>query len=131
MSSRRLLSVVAGVSLVYDLATGLAILVATDRLASLFGAPLPDPVLFAKLNGLFLIAVGLGYAQPMLAPERHRPYLWIFGPFLKGGGTALFVLDHFVYGSPASFLLFAVADGTLAAVTAWALVRSGPPKSGA
>lgn len=125
MSSRRLLSVVAGISLVYDLATGLALLVATDRLASLFGAPVPDPILFAKLNGLFLIAVGLGYAQPMLAPERHRAYLWVFGTFLKGAGAALFVLDHVLYGSPTSFLLFAASDGALAALTTWALVR--PP----
>ena len=131
MSSRRLLSVVAGISLVYDLATGLALLVATDRLASLFGAPLPDPVLFAKLNGLFLIAVGLGYAQPLRDPERHRPYLWVFGTFLKGAGAALFILDYVLYGSPVSFLLFAVTDGALAGLTTWALVRPPTSRAGA
>ena len=49
-----MLSVVAGVSLVYDLSAGVVLLVATDRMASWFGAPVPDPILFAKLNGLFL-----------------------------------------------------------------------------
>ena len=128
MSSRRLLSVVAGVSLVYDLATGLALLVATGSMASLFGVPVPDPILFARLNGLFLIAVGLGYLQPLLAPERHRAYLWIFGVLLKGAGALVFVTDHLMYASPPSFMVFAASDGTLSAVTLWALLRRpGPP----
>jgi len=123
VSSRRLLSVVAGVSLVYDLATGLVLLVATGSLASLFGAALPDPVLFAKLNGLFLIAVGLGYLQPLRDPDAHRPYMWIFGVLLKGGGSAAFVIDHYVTGAPTSFLTFAVTDGLIAAATLVALLR--------
>ena len=70
-----MLSVVAGISLVYDLTAGLVLLAATDRLASWFGARVPDPILFAKLNGLFLIAVGLGYLQPLSQPEAHRAYM--------------------------------------------------------
>ena len=131
MTSRRLLSVVAGISLVYDLATGLVLLVATGSLASWFGAPLPDPILFAKLNGLFLIAVGLGYAQPLRDPERHRAYLWIFGPGLKGAGSVAFVWNHLAHDSPASFLLFAGADGALALVTLWALLRRPDAPGGA
>lgn len=123
MSSRRLLSVVAGVSLVYDLATGLVLLVATGSLASLFGATLPDPVLFAKLNGLFLMAVGLGYLQPLRDPDAHRPYMWVFGVLLKGAGSAAFVIDHVANSSPTSFLAFAVTDGLLAAATLVALLR--------
>jgi hypothetical protein len=46
------------------------------------------------------------------------------GPLLKGGGAALFVIDYLLRGSPASFLLFAAADGTLAAWTLWALIRT-------
>jgi hypothetical protein len=118
-----MLSVVAGTSLAYDLSAGLVLLFATERLASWFGAPVPDPVLFAKLNGLFLIAVGLGYIQPLRHPEAHRAYLWIFGPLLKGAGAAIFVIDYWVHQSPASFLLFAVSDGALALWTGWALVR--------
>ena len=73
-----MLSVVAGISLVYDLSAGVVLLAATDRMASWFGARVPDPILFAKLNGLFLIAVGLGYLQPLRQPEAHRAYMWMF-----------------------------------------------------
>ena len=118
-----MLSVVAGVSLAYDLAAGLVLLAATDRMASWFGAPVPNPILFAKLNGLFLIAVGLGYLGPLLRPEANRLYLWIFGPLLKGGGAVLFVWNYFTHGSPASFLLFAVTDGALATWTVVALLK--------
>ncbi len=119
-----MLSVVAGVSLVYDLSAGVLILAATDHLASWFGVNVPDPVLFAKLNGLFLIAVGLGYLQPLRDPGAHRTYLWIFGVLLKTGGAVAFLADHYLNGSPGSFLLFAVSDGTLAVATLGALVLS-------
>lgn len=117
-----MLSVVAGISLVYDLTAGVVLLAATDRIASWFGVPVPDPVLFAKLNGLFLIAVGLGYLQPLFRPDAHRAYMLLFGVLLKGGGAAVFLADHYLNGSPASFLLFAVSDGTLAAATLAALL---------
>ena len=122
-----MLSVVAGVSLVYDLAAGLLLLFATDSLASWFGAPLPNPVLFAKLDGLFLIAVGLGYLQPLFRPEAHRAYLWVFGVLLKGAGAIVITVDHFVHASPMSFLLFAVSDGFLAVWTLAALLRKDAP----
>ncbi len=46
------------------------------------------------------------------------------GPLLKGGGSLLFVADHFLRGSPDAFLLFALTDGTLALWTLWALRRA-------
>jgi len=116
-----MLSVVAGVSLVYDLGAGLLLLVATDSFAGWFGAPVPHPVIFVKLNAIFLIAVGLGYLQPLRNPEAHRAYLWIFGPLLKGAGAIAFIVDALFGGSPKSFLLFAVTDGALAAWTFIAL----------
>jgi hypothetical protein len=122
-----MLSVVAGVSLVYDLAAGLLLLAATDSMASWFGAPVPNPVLFAKLNGLFLVAVGLGYLQPLFKPEAHRAYMWVFGVLLKGAGAIVFIVDHFVHASPVSFLLFAVTDGFLAVWTLAALLRKDAP----
>jgi hypothetical protein len=117
-----MLSVVAGLSLVYDLTAGVVLLAATDRMAAWFGARVPDPILFAKLNGLFLIAVGLGYLQPLRQPDVHRAYMWVFGVLLKGAGAAAFVADHYINGSPGSFLLFAVSDGTLAVATLAALL---------
>lgn len=118
-----MLSVVAGISLAYDLAAGLVLLVATESMATWFGAPVPNPILFAKLNGLFLIAVGLGYLGPIFRPDVHRLYMWIFGLVLKGGGALLFVWNYFTHGSPESFLLFAIADGALASWTLVALLK--------
>lgn len=123
MSTRRVLSVIAGISLAYDLSAGLLLLAATDSMAGWFGVPAPHPVIFAKLNGLFLIAVGIGYLMPLYDPVRYRAYLWVFGPLLKGAGALLFVVDYFVNASPASFLLFAFTDGALAIATLAALMK--------
>ena len=68
-----------------------------------------DPRIFSDLNGLFLLAVGSGYYLPWRDPSRYRGYLWVMGPFLKGAGAAAFLLDYFLRGSPASFLLFAAS----------------------
>lgn len=123
MTGGRTLSVVAGISLVYDLAVGVVLLAAPGSLATLFGARLPDPVLFVRLNAIFLIAVGLGYWQPYKRPDAYRAYMWVFGPILKGAGAVIFVADYLSGGSPASFLLFAASDGTLALVTLGALLK--------
>lgn len=118
----KFLSVVARISLFYDLAVGIVMLAATDVLASVFGVPPPTPILFAKLLGIFLICVGLGYIAPMRDPRAHRAYLWIFGPVLKGAGAIAFTADYLINGSPRAFLLFAASDATLAALTLWGLV---------
>ena len=123
MTIQRRLSIVAGISLGYDLAIGLALLVATDRFASFFGVVVPEPRLFVTLTGVFLVCVGLGYLQPLRDPARHRAYLWIFGPLLKGAGAAVFVWEYLYGGSPASYLLFAASDAALGLVTLMVLVR--------
>jgi len=130
VSSSRGLSVVAGVSLVYDLTIGVLLLVATGSVASWFHLALPSPILFVKLNALFLICVGLGYVQPMRDPGKHRAYLWIFGPVLKGAGALVFIWDHLANGAPASVMVFAASDGTLALVTLAALISRSPGASG-
>jgi len=119
----KFLSVVAGISFFYDLAIGIVMLTATDLLATVFQVALPSPILFAKLLGIFLICVGLGYAAPWRDPATHRMYLWIFGPVLKGAGAIAFVTDYVVNASPSSFLLFAASDGMLALLTLWGLLR--------
>jgi len=123
VNSVRQLSVVAGISFVYDLAIGLALLVATDTFASLFGVPVPEPRLFVTICGVLLVCVGLGYLQPLRDPSRHRAYLWIFGPVLKGLGASVFIHAHLWDGGPASYLLFAATDGTLALITLVLLLR--------
>lgn len=126
----KLLSVVAGISFFYDLAVGIVMLVATNILATVFGVPVPAPMLFAKLLGIFLICVGLGYRAPWRNPAANRQYMWIFGPLLKGAGAVAFIADYIVNNSPASFLLFAASDGALALLTLWALIQASPGSSG-
>lgn len=121
-----MLSFVAGLSGLYDFVVGAFLLLAPDRLASLFDVPPASPPIFSDLNALFLIAVGIGYYFPWREPVRYRGYMWVMGPLLKGAGAAAFVLDHLLRGSPASFLLFAASDGTLAALTLWALLKERP-----
>ena len=121
-----MLSAVAAVSGLYDAVVGAFLLLAADRLATLFGVPPASPPIFSDLNALFLLAVGAGYYFPWRDPVRYRGYLWVMGPGLKGAGALLFIV-HYVFGeSPASFLLFAASDGALAVWTLWALVRNRP-----
>ena len=121
MTARRAQSAVAGISLVYDLSIGLALLAAADSFAALFGMAVPEPRLFVTVCGVLLVCVGLGYAQPMRHPDQHRAYLWVFGPVLKGAGAAVFLLEYFTKDALPAYLLFAASDGALALATWWAL----------
>jgi hypothetical protein len=126
----KFLSAVARISLVYDLAVGVVMLAATSVLASVFGVPPPTPILFAKLLGIFLICVGLGYTPAIKDPKTHAWYLWIFGTLLKGAGAMAFLADYQFNHSPRAFLLFAASDGTLALLTLWGLLRLSSESSG-
>lgn len=121
----RLLPAVSAVSGAYDVALGLTLLLARGPLAAALNLPAPTPPIHVDLNGLFLLAIGVGYVLPFRRPDTWRAYLWIMGPFLKGAGAVAFIVDHYVRHSPDAFLLFALTDGTLAAVTWWALAREG------
>ena len=122
---------IAAISGIYDATVGLFLLLAAGRLAALFGVPPVQPPIFADLNGLFLLAVGIGYYFPYRDPVGARWYLWVMGPLLKGGGAAAFLLDYFVRRqSPATFLLFAASDGTLALLTLIALTLTRGQRRG-
>jgi hypothetical protein len=120
------LRAVALVSGLYDLVLALPMLLAPVAIARLFGAPEPVPVLNAQLNGVFTLSLAVGYFWAARDPGGRRGYLWVAGVLAKGLGAALFVADHWLRGSPSSFLLFAATDGLLAAVTALALLRGTP-----
>ena len=124
-----MLSLIAGISGLYDLIVGAFLLLAADSLASLFGVPPASPRIFSDLNGLFLVAVGIGYYFPWRDPVRYRGYLWVMGPLLKGAGAIAFLLDYLFRGSPPSFLLFAASDGSLALLTLWALMADRDPNA--
>jgi hypothetical protein len=118
-----MLSAVSLLSGLYDVVVGAFLLFASQWLASVFGVPPASPRIFSDLNGIFLLAVGAGYALPWRDPVRYRGYLWVMGPCLKGAGAAAFVLDYAFRGSPPSFLLFAASDGLLALITLGALMK--------
>jgi hypothetical protein len=124
-----MLAFVALLSGLYDFLVGAFLLVAADSFAAMFGVEPAQPPIFSDLNGLFLVAVGLGYYFPWRDPSRYRGYMWIMGPFLKGAGALAFILDYLFRGSPTSFLLFAASDGFLALLTLWALLvdDANPP----
>jgi len=121
MHKLRLIALVSGV---YDSVAGAAMLLERPLITRLFDIPVPHPPLYGDLNGIFLLAVGLGYALPYRDPERGRVYLWVMGPFLKGAGALAFLFDHVVRHSPQSVLLLAASDGALALITLWALLQT-------
>lgn len=120
----RLLFAVVLISGIYDVLLGGALLFALEEVRQVFATEPPRFPIHANLNGLFALAIGIGYFAVLRNPERHRWYLWIMGPFAKGGGALLLILDSVLRSSPPAFLIFAVSDGALAAVTAVALLRS-------
>lgn len=114
---------IAAASIVYDALVGVMMLAGRPLMAQLFSVALPQPPIHADLNGVFLLSVAAGYLIPYREPDSAagRTYLWVMGPMLKGAGAVAFLIDYVVRHSPASFLLFAVSDGTMALLTLWAL----------
>ena len=127
MFSLRLIAAVSGI---YDAVVGVTMILGRPLLARIFDVPPPQPPIHADLNGIFLLAVAVGYAIPYREPESAagRAYLWAMGPLLKGAGAIAFLLDHVVRESPRSFLLFAGSDGALALWTLAALLSTRRPR---
>ena len=126
----RLLRGVVVASGIYDVLLGGALLFALDPVRQLFGTEPPLFPIHANLNGLFALAIGIGYFAILKNLEANRWYVWIMGPLLKGGGALLFVLDFAVRNSPPVFLVFAASDGLLAVITAVALVATASRSRG-
>lgn len=120
----RPLRVLAWVSGGYDLVLALPMLVAAPAVARLFGAPVPVPIVNAQLNGVFTLALALGYFWAARDPLARTGYFWVAGVVAKGLGAVLFVVDHLTQGSPTAFLLFTGTDGALALVTVAVLLRA-------
>jgi len=117
------LRVVGVVSAVYDIALASGMLLAPVFVARAFGAPDPVPVVNAQINGVFALSLGVGYLWAIRDVAARRGYFWVAGVLAKGLGGVVFLMDHFLRGSPPSFLLFALTDGTLALWTWLALKR--------
>jgi len=114
---------VAAVSGIYDALAAVGMLAGRPLFAQLFGVPPPNPLVYADINGLFLLAVAAGYLIPYREPDSRagRSYLWVMGPLLKGGAALAFILNYWMRQSTPGVLLFAASDGALALATLWAL----------
>jgi len=123
-------SSIAVASAIYDGLVAVMMVAGRPLMAQIFNVPLPQPPIHADLNGLFLFAVAFGYVIPYREPDSFggRTYLWVMGPLLKGVGALAFIADYVVRHSPASFLLFAVSDGSMALLTRWALTTDASIK---
>ena len=118
--SLRALALVSGV---YDLLLGIGMLTAAPALARLFGAPAPVPLVNAWLNGVFTLTLAGGYFWAAGDVVARRGYLWWAGVFAKSLGAVVFLVDLYLNGSPASYLLFVATDGTLALLTLALLLK--------
>jgi hypothetical protein len=117
------LRTLAVISALYDLGLALTMLFFARAAAELFGAAPPSPLINAQLNGVFTLALAAGYFWARADVVARRGYFWIAGVLAKGLGACVFVVDHFTQGSPASFLLFAVIDGSLCLLTLALLLK--------
>ena len=122
----RALALVSGV---YDLALAVSMLLFAPAVAGMMGAPPPVPVVNAQLNGVFTLTLAVGYFWAAADVQARRGYLWCAGVLAKGLGAGLFVADHLLRHSPASFLAFVATDGTLAVVTLVLLLRARPGRA--
>jgi hypothetical protein len=114
---------VAYLSAAYDFLLAAAMLLAPVAAARAFAAPDPVPVVNAQINGVFALSLAVGYLWAAEEPQARRGYFWVAGVLAKGLGAVVFLVDHWLRGSPSSFLTFALTDGTLALLTFLALRR--------
>jgi hypothetical protein len=119
------LRTVAYVSAVYDFLLAVPLLLAPSLVATTMGLPPPQPAVNAQLNGIFALALAVGYLWAARDPDARRGYFWIAGVLAKGLGPVVFVTDHLINRSPSAFLAFAVTDGALALLTLAVLLRRG------
>lgn len=113
----------AWISAVYDFILAAMMLFAAPQVAALFGAPPPVPLINAQLNGVFTLSLGAGYIWAAGDIVARRGYFWFASVLAKGLGALLFIVDHMTQGSPVSFLLFPLGDGSLAILTLVLLLR--------
>jgi hypothetical protein len=117
------LRAVALVSLGYDVLLGVSLLFFQDLLVAALELAPPRYPVNGNLNGLFALAVGLGYLAVWRRPVENRWYLWLMGVGLKGAGPLVFLYDVLIRLGPRSFLAFTALDGTLAGLSLFALLR--------
>ena len=116
------LRTIAAVSGIYDALVGVAMLAGRPLLAQIFAVPLPTPPIHADLNGVFLVAVAVGYLIPYRDPGSRggRAYMWVMGPLLKGAGALVFSSDQEALYVDRSTHILAISLWLFAAIAALA-----------
>lgn len=106
-----------------DVAFGIGILSAQDRLAAVFGITLPTPRIYVDLNGLLLIGLGLIYFLVFANPRRHAPVA-VVATLLRFAGMALFTAGLYSGRAEPFFSNIAKVDAALAFAHAFFLHKA-------
>jgi hypothetical protein len=106
-----------------DVAFGIGILAAQDRLAPVFGITLPTPRVYLDLNGLLLIGLGLIYFLVFVDPRRFAPVA-VVATLLRFAGMALFTVGLFSGRAEPFFSNIAKTDAGFAFVHAFLLHKA-------
>ncbi|GEM_PF-2975904 len=69
-----------------------------------------------KMNGVFMIFVGLGYVFPYVSYERYKFYIPVFGVGLRTWGGIFLVYAGLFWGLTFILVIFGAVDLLLAAV---------------
>jgi hypothetical protein len=108
---------------IVDVAFGIGILVAQERLAPVFGITLPTPRVYLDLNGLLLIGLGLIYFLVFSNPRRFAPVA-VVATLLRFAGMALFTVGLFSGRAEPFFSNIAKTDAGFAFVHAFLLHKA-------
>jgi hypothetical protein len=98
------------VAAIYDIALGLAFLVAGETILDAIGMELPPHVAYIQLAAIFVFVQGLSYLLAWRDPEANRGVIWV-GVVYKGTYAAL-VAWYLVIGRLPSvfFVPWAILD---------------------
>ena len=116
-----MLKLLAVVCVAVNTMTGLALALTRGGILGRVGLPPPLPF-YGDLLAIFLVASGLGFIPAAIDPQRHRPYLWIFGVGVKLVAASL--LANLWFNGLVGDLVgvVALADAVIAGLLLWALL---------
>lgn len=107
----------------YDLLFGLLILLIPAVLAKIINLAMPAQEVYLRLNGLFLIIIGLFYALFWLDDKRFREIVFL-AIAARISGFIFFISAWAFFKHPFTFLLLGAGDGF------WAILHLSFLKTG-
>ena len=119
----RLLFLVAAI---YDIALGLAFMVAGETVLDAIGMVLPPHIAYIQLAAVFVTVQGISYLFPARDPLANRSIVWV-GVVYKAGYAGLAAWYLALGILPSTFFVpWAIADLVFLVAFLWFLVRSRP-----